>query len=367
MEGIKEWYHIWGKKFLYTVLTVIGIYLFFKYIFELVAPFVFAWLFSIILAPIVRWLQLRFKIPQAFGTILAIATVLSTLLGIISAIIYQIAEQIILIKDDLPALQTEALALIDEVEMQMQALGKKIPLPEALQSFDEFMNQIVTYISGGINEIASGFYNIITVVPNIFFFIIITFIATFFMTKDHVQIKEFIKAQIPEGVTDKVVVMQKGLKNALGGYVRTQLILMCFTFMICFIGLFILDRKYALVISIGIAVLDALPIFGSGALLIPWGIYSFIVGDVVVGVGLLSVYALIVVMRQVIEPKVLSSQIGVYALVTLMAMYIGLKTMGVIGMIVGPVVVVMIKTLQTLGIIPPFKTVNKSRDNLKLK
>lgn len=360
MENLKEWYNSWGKKMFYTLLVVVSIYLFIKYIFELVAPFIFAWLFSIMLAPIVAWLAKRFRVPRAMGTLLSMATVLCTVLSVIGGIGYRLYEQAKLLKDELPALQMQAVAIIDEVEMRMQALGKEIPLPEALQSFDELMKQVVTYISGCIDQILTAFYSVITAVPNIFFFVIIMFIATFFMTKDHLEIKRFVKAQIPDHVTDKIVIMQRGLKNALGGYVKTQLILMCFTFTICLIGLFVLGRRYALVIALGIAVLDALPVFGSGAVLIPWGIYNLIMGDFAVGIGLLSIYALIVVMRQIIEPKVLSTQIGVYALVTVMAMYIGLKTIGVFGMIIGPVIVVMFKTLQTLGIIPPFKEVNKS-------
>lgn len=130
---------------------------------------------------------------------------------------------------------------------------------------------------------------------------------------------------------------------------------MCMTFMICLVGLFIIDVPYLLLLSVVIACIDALPVFGSGTILIPWSVYNMLIGNYVLAIGLLCIYGVIFIARQIMEPRILSTQIGVYALVTAMAVYIGYKVGGIFGMIGGPIIVATFNMLQSVGAIPKFK------------
>ncbi|OON99654.1 MAG: sporulation integral membrane protein YtvI, partial [Epulopiscium sp. Nele67-Bin004] len=206
-------------------------------------------------------------------------------------------------------------------------------------------------------------YDMVSGVPSTIFFVIITCISTFFMTKDYHWLVAFMYAQLPKEARHKIKTVNRSLKSALGGYVKTQLILMCFTFSICAVGLFILNRDYALLISLGIAVFDAFPMLGSGAILITWGVCHLILGNYGLGIGLLAIYGTILVTRQILEPRVLAEQLGIYALVTIISIYVGLKVMGAIGIIVGPMIAVTIQTLQKVDVIPKFKEVK--RDDYK--
>lgn len=368
LERIEKWYDRVGKKmlkFMYLLLGILGIYLFFKYIFELIFPFIIAWILASLLNPVVTFLYKRIKIPRGIGTLLSMATVLSGIFGALAFLVKQLWEQIVSFTTAFPNYKSEIQLVLDNLQVQFQGIMDKLPLPEAFQSFDDVINTILTSIGGFLTGLVEGTYNIVAKVPNGLFFVIVMLIATFFMTKDYRVIGQFTRAQIPEKIVHKAILMKDGLKSALGGYVKTQLILMCFTFTICLIGLLVLQRPYTLLVAIGIALFDAFPMFGSGAILIPWGIYHLVLGNFAVSVGLFAIYGLIVVVRQVMEPKVLSTQIGVYALVTLMSMYIGFKLIGVVGLILGPVTVVMFKTLQAIGLIPQFKKVGavyKKRD-----
>lgn len=342
-------------KILYICLGILGVYIFFKYIFRLIAPFVVAWLLASLLNPFVTWIHKRLRISRGFGAVLSMVTVLSGIIALVTVLIRQLWEQIVAFKNAFPIFQDQILDFMEILETKFAFITEILPLPDTFTTLDGVIQQLLDYISQSLGSIIKSAYDIVSIVPNGVFFTIITLIATFFMTKDHGMIKEFIKAQIPFHVTDKIVLMQSGLKNAIGGYIKTQLILMCYTFAICLVGLFILQREYILLISLVIALFDALPAFGSGAVLIPWGISHIIMGNYLIGIGLLSIYGIIFIMRQIMEPKVLSSQIGVYALVTVMAMYIGLQTIGVLGIIIGPITVVIVQTLQKVGIIPEFK------------
>lgn len=358
LDRIEKWYEQVGKKLLYVLLGVLLVYVFFKYVLALVAPFVIAWILATMLNPFVTLLNKRLKLSRGIGTLLSMLTVLSAFLGIISLLVKQLWSQIIAFSNDFPMYKVQVVQALDIIEERFLILTEALPLPTALASLDSIITEILDHVGTFVGALSKYAVGMVSKVPNGLIFVVVMLIATFFMTKDNKKIKNFVKAQIPEKISEKMQIMQQGLINALGGYIKTQLILMCFSFTICLIGLFVLRREYALLIAFGIAVFDALPIFGSGAILIPWGIYNLIIGNYAVGVGLLSIYGLIIVTRQVMEPKVLSTQIGVYALVTVMAMYIGLRLIGVFGLILGPVVVVMFQTLQKIGLIPPFKQVN---------
>lgn len=342
-------------KVAYFLLGLLGIYIVFKYILGLMAPFIIAWLLASLLNPFVTWANKKFGISRGVGTILSIFTILSAFFALIGLLIQQLMEQILAFINAFPIYQQQIMNFMSILEEKFASIAMLLPLPDAFSTLDGVIAELLDYIGKSLGGIATYASSIVSTVPNGIFFIIIMLISVFFMTRDNRMIREFIKAQIPKRVIEKALLMQNGLKSALGGYVKTQLILMCYTFCICLVGLFILQREYVLLISLGIAIFDALPAFGSGAVLIPWGIYYLIIGDYALGMGLLMIYGLILVMRQIMEPRVLSKQIGIYALVTLMAMYVGLKTVGVFGIIIGPIVVVSIQTLQRVGVIPDFK------------
>ncbi|WP_053982602.1 sporulation integral membrane protein YtvI [Niameybacter massiliensis] len=359
-DRAEQWYEKMGKKFgrvISFILILFGVYIFFKYILELILPFVIAWILASLLDPFVTFLKKKLKVHRGLGTLLSMATVLTAFFGLITFLVKLLWQQIVGFADAFPNYAEQIQYTLENIQVQFQGVMDTLPLPEAIQSLDDLINTVLNSISGFLSDLVSSTASIVSKVPNGVFFVIVVLIATFFMTKDRKMIKDFVKAQLPEKLTDKVVLLQNGLKRALGGYVKTQLILMCFTFVICLIGLLILQRPYVLLVALGIAILDALPLFGSGAVLIPWSIFHLLSGNVVLAIGLIAIYGIIAVMRQIMEPKVLSTQIGVYALVTVMAMYIGFKVIGVFGLIIGPIIAVMLKTLQTIGLLPNFKPV----------
>ena len=133
-------------------------------------------------------------------------------------------------------------------------------------------------------------------------------------------------------------------------YIKAQLTIMCISFTILLIGLSILKIDYALVIAIAVAILDALPFFGSGAVLWPWAAIAFIMGDVLLGVSLIIIYLAVILTRQFVEPKIVSQNIGIHPITTLMAMYVGFKIFSIGGMILGPLLMVMLVSLYRTGI-----------------
>ena len=134
---------------------------------------------------------------------------------------------------------------------------------------------------------------------------------------------------------------EKGIK----AYIKAQLILMCITFVITSIGLTIIDAPYPIMISLGIAILDVIPVLGAGLVMIPWSIISFITGQNEMGTNLAIVYIVLLILRQVMEPKIVGTKIGIRPLYTFIVTILGAAIMGPIGVILGPLIAIIINSI----------------------
>lgn len=354
---LERWYDKIGMKMLYIIGGILFVYIFLKYLLGMLAPFLIGWGLASLLNPFVTWIKKTIKVPRILGTIFSMIIMLSVLFAGLNILVKQLWYQVISFIQNFPFYKEQIISIIPLVEDRLDYINDLLPVPTTISTLNNIVDPALNSIGEFFQNIIPWTYGVVSQVPNVIIFIIITIISTFFMTKDYHFIKAFIKAQIPDKFSKNAVILQNGLISALGGYVRTQLIMMSLTFTICSTGLFIIKMPYVLLISLCIAIFDALPVFGSGAILIPWAIYNIIIGHYSAAIGLFCIYGLIFLSRQMIEPRILSGQIGVYALVTVMSMYIGYRTMGVIGLIVGPVTIVIIKTLQNTGVFPAFKEV----------
>ena len=146
----------------------------------------------------------------------------------------------------------------------------------------------------------------------------------------------------------------RDLIKTLGGYLKAEVILIVISFVISLIGLYVfhfmgLNVEYPFLIALLIGFVDALPIFGSGTVMIPWAVFTAFMGDLKLALAIFILWAIMSIVRQFIEPRIVSGHIGIHPIFTLIAMYTGFKIIGVIGMFVGPIVLIILKNIyQTL-------------------
>jgi sporulation integral membrane protein YtvI len=131
-------------------------------------------------------------------------------------------------------------------------------------------------------------------------------------------------------------------KKTLSGYLKAYLLIMLITFFEVFIGLSILKVNYAFILAIVIAIVDILPVLGTGAVLVPWAILAFIGGNAPLGIGLIVLYGVTLIARQIIEPRIIGSTLGLHPLMTLASVYIGLKLLGLAGIFIGPILALLL-------------------------
>ena len=194
-------------------------------------------------------------------------------------------------------------------------------------------------------------------IPSVLIAVVITLVASCFMTTEFPRVMGFFRLQVPERRRNDLDRAKVLLRSSLGKMGRAYALIMLVTFIEMSLGLTVLrligvfQSNYIIMISAVTAIIDIVPVLGTGTILIPWAAYSLITGSFGMGIGLIVIYAAITVIRQVIEPKLVAGQLGLSPVVTIAALYFGLKIFGVLGMLITPVLVIMLKLLNDEGII----------------
>ena len=333
---------------LYIILVLIVVYLIFK-LGIFLFPFTLALFFSIMTQPFSRFLEKKLKFSQKIATIVSIILFLVIFLGFISLSALRLSGEIYKLSINLNKYSKEAQSLWNTAIDKVYSLLGYFP-----EGFDEQVkNSINGFIRMGTSKLGSfinSLINFITSIPTIILYICITILSTFFISLDKNKIMAFLEQQFPKSWIKKVYNIKREMFNVLGSYIRAQIILMTICFFELLISFNILsflkfNLQYPLIFSIVICIIDALPILGAGAVLLPWSLISFVTGDINLGLALLVIYFLVLSVRQMLEPKLISQNLGVHPLVTLISMYSGFKFFGVIGFLIGPVVMIILKNV----------------------
>ena len=208
----------------------------------------------------------------------------------------------------------------------------------------------------------SGVISTAKQIPSILIAIIVCLVASCFMASDYEEIMGFIKRQFPREKRKDLSRAKYLLKSTLSKMAKAYALIMTVTFAEMFIGLTLLSMlgifssSFTVIIAIVTAIVDIIPVLGTGTILIPWAAYSLIVGNYPLAIGLAVIYAVITVIRQIVEPKLVAGQLGLSPVVTVSALYLGLKIFGVFGMIIAPILLTMLKVLNDEGIIHIWKS-----------
>ena len=196
--------------------------------------------------------------------------------------------------------------------------------------------------AGAVKIVASGAINI----PNALVTIIITVVSTFFISADYRLVLNFLKSLIPEKHRMYVIHVLRYAETAVLVYIKSYSILFCLTFMELWLGLSILKIPYAFAIALGIAIFDLMPILGTGGILLPWAVILLVMGNFPLAVGVALLYIILTAVRNSLEPRIVGDQIGMHPLATMVAMILGLKLIGIVGMMLFPIALVAITNLK---------------------
>jgi sporulation integral membrane protein YtvI len=326
-----------------TSLAILGLFLVLKLL-RFTAPFLLAFLFSTALEPVVRFLKKRVRIPRKLGAIISILLVLGTIGTLLGLIVTRLVLEIRNLYDVFSTSFVDMTAFFNR--MMDQAAQVYIRLPkEVTDAIDNSVTALGTSLKDILGRLAEITLKVTVSVPEAVIFLLVTILATYFMISDRVRINAAFEKWVPKSWLKNTRHMVVDVFKALFGWLRAQGIIMSITFSIILTGLLLAGIDNPLVIALLTAVIDALPVFGAGAILIPWGIALIVTGNVKLGIFLLILDGVILIVRHLIEPRIVGRQIGIHPLLTLLGMYLGLQWIGVLGMILGPICMVLLKAI----------------------
>ena len=314
-------------------------------------PFLVGFLVSVLAAKPVKFLEEKLKIKRKAGTACVIICVLAM---IVLALYFGgvfLTEQVKSLIDDLPELILQIKAEMNEINQNMTGIYQRLPL-EVQQAWDSMWisveQSLGTWIAGIGNPSFVKIGNMAKQLPSFFISIIKAFLSAYFFTAERNGMHNFFQDYMPMGVQKYWHMIREGMRSALGGYLKAQVKIEIFVYIILVVGLLILRVHSAVLIAAGIAVVDLLPVFGAGTILFPWALFAFLGKDYRMAVGLLIIWAVTQVFRQVIQPKIVGDMVGISPIPTLFLLFVGYKFGGIVGLIIAvPIGIIMLNMYQT--------------------
>ncbi|GAA0354362.1 sporulation integral membrane protein YtvI [Bacillus horti] len=353
----------WGAvvRFIVVLLATIGVLLGIFYGLGLVYPFLIGLLLALLYNPLVNFLEAKLKFPRWLAVTIAIILLIAILATIVTLVVIEIISEINKLTTSLPQYVENYFIQIQEFFMQ-DVLAFYDNFTDFYSSLDpevrrniegqveSFTSTLVDWVQSLVTTIMNGLVGFFSKIPTMATAFVISLLASFFISKDWPKLREKYKNLLPTSLHERSGAVIKDLRKAVFGFVKAQLTLISITFVIVLIGFFILRVEYALTIALIIGLVDLLPYLGTGLIFVPWIIYLFITGEYGMVIGLSILYAIVLIQRQMMEPKILGTNVGLDPLLTLVALFVGFQLFGLIGLIIGPASMVILGALHRAGV-----------------
>ena len=332
------------------VLIVLLIYFVVPRLIVYFMPFVVGFILALIANPLVKFLEKKIKIKRKYGSAIIIVFVIGGVVLACYGIGVALAAGVRSFMDYLPTMYDNASAEIANAGKQLQHLLDKVPftqnihLDEIGATLQEWFSDLVSVSSEPTVSVIS---DVAKSIPDILLAVVIGLLATYFFIEDREKLTEMCNRHIPQSFREKTGRIYAQIGKAVGGYFKAQFKIMGVIYVILTIGLIILDVKYAWLIAFGIAFLDMLPVFGTGTVLIPWAVIKLFSGNYGIAIGMVILYAVNLVVHQLIQPKLVGESVGMDPFATMVFMFIGYRIKGMLGMIIAiPVGMILINLYE---------------------
>ena len=351
------------KKFILDVAFIVTayavLYFIFVYMIHWVMPFIDGFLIALALRPVTRFVN-RFVRSTGKGVALFVITMFYIAVALViwfiaSFLITQITELIY----TMPRLYFNKIEPLLLEFNEWIVTNAQTVSPDVASTISQIITNGINYIADFIKNISISFVQFATKLisnfPLYLISVIFTIVLSVFISLEYDNITAFFRRQMPEKFNETFEEARIFVTGTLWKMIKSYLIIMVITFIELYAGLSILKVKYALPIASIVAVLDILPVLGTGGVIIPWALVEIILSNYFLGFGLFILYITVTVIRNIIEPRIVGHQIGLHPIITITAMYAGLRLFSVVGLLIGPVVAITVKYLNDEGKIRLFK------------
>ncbi len=353
MKNTTRQYLRWITNILVAVAVVLVIIFGLPIVIKLFMPFIIGWIIAMIANPLVQFLEKKLKIQRKAVSVIVIILVIGAIVGLGYLIIAKLIQESIGFFSSLPE-------LIEGVEREFDKIGNNLSgfydkLPAVIQNALSNANSQTSKLIGSLVEnistpTISNVGSIAKNIPTIIIAVVMCLLSSYAFIAEREQLINWLRNNVPENIQNKWKVVYSSIKQAVGGYFKAQFIIEFWIYLLLVIGLAILNVKYAVLIAFLIAILDFLPIFGAGAVMIPWAVIKFLSSDYKMAIGLLVIWGIGQLVRQIIQPKIMGDSIGFDMIPTLILLYIGYRIKGVLGMLLILPAGIIIMNMNKAGI-----------------
>ena len=347
---------LWARLGIRLTLLVLAVWLIQAVglpLLALFAPFVAALITAAILHPLIRWLQRRLGVPRKLSTLLILLLLFGLLGAGIGYLGYAGGLELVALMQDWNELLNNLQGTLDQIEAIFAQLWTMIP-PQLTASVESVTQGLLNWL----NESVPNLLNVAVEytsekargVPNVVVALIIYIMACYMLTVDY----PYLRSQAAQHTHQRLLHFLKQVRDtavaAFGGYLRAEFLLSVVVFFFLLAGFFLIGQSYGLLLALGLAVMDFIPIIGAGTVMVPWAVIDLFMGNYFHAIQLMLIWGVIALFRRVGEPKFVGDQTGLSPILSLISIYIGWRVAGVLGMIFGPTIALIALNLIKLGI-----------------
>lgn len=348
------------KVFLNLAIILVLILLFIFVVPKIVIyfmPFVMGWIIALIAGPPVHFFEKTLKIRRKAGSAFVIIAVIALVIVGGYLIGARLTEQAVAFITELPemweAMQHDLAQMENGLEGAMRFLPKDIRL-----AIDGFTDNIGAYLGDLVGQLSSPTLEALSRfamnIPSIVIGIIMCLLSAYLFVADREYIPHLLSKALPQSILERFQLIKNGLRRAVGGYFKAQIKIELWMYVLLVVGFTVLRVRYAFLIAIGVAFLDFLPFFGTGTVLLPWAAVKFFNGDYTLVIGLLVIWGVGQLARQLIQPKIVGDSVGLSPIPTLVLLYVGYKSAGVVGMIIAVPIGIIVLNMYEEGVFDTF-------------
>ncbi|WP_027363812.1 sporulation integral membrane protein YtvI [Desulfotruncus alcoholivorax] len=340
-----------------AAITVLAVYYVVKYVLPealtwlkiiilVLFPFILAAIFSMFMEPLVEIVSRGGRIPRLLAVPIAMLLFFGGIGTVFTFLILRLVKEL----NDLSLVLPDKLETIQHFSDLWFKKGVLFygTLPKSVTgNMRDTIERLTSSLQQWVSDLIAVLFHFVSTVPNAIMVLLISLIATYFFSKDRDKIMKLWLRLIPPPWGKRTLQISRQVAGAFQSYVRAQFILISITTVISIVGLYFIGTEYALTLGLLVGIFDMIPVLGPGTIYIPWAIWAFVTGNVILGLKLTALYLLVMVVRAVLEAKVVAANLGLHPLVVLMAMYIGLKIIGVLGIVLGPLIIIGVQATIT--------------------
>lgn len=315
-------------------------------------PFVVGWIIACIASPPVRFFEEKMKIRRKAGSAFVIIVVIGLVILGMYLIGSKLVRESVSFVQDLPEMWKGMEKDLDEIADNLSVVLQKFPV-DLQNAWKHMQEQTSAFVMEMVGKAGSptitAVGNFAKSLPSIIIGVIMCLLSSYLFVAERKAVSEAVCRILPESLMYRWSMIKKIMARAVGGYFKAQIKIEIWIYLLLVIGLMILKVNYVLLVALVIAFLDFLPFFGTGTIMVPWAIIKFLSADYKMTIGLLIIWGVGQLVRQLIQPKIMGDSMGMPPLPTLFLLYIGYKFGGVLGMIVAIPIGIIVVTLYREG------------------